>query len=460
MINYSVIMPKQQEIQSKVKGLPTTPGIYTFLGETNNILYIGKATSLRNRVRSYFTLDIAEKRSPLIAKMVEEIANIKFEQTESVLEALILEAREIKKHLPPYNTALKDQRSWNYVVITDEEFPRVLLRRERELERNPQELNIKYKFGPFTNGGQLREAMKIVRKIFPFRDKCMPLQINRKINPQNYPLEQTDYFSAEKYPPSPTGRGPKVALEDNTSDLFKTVKGCFNYQIGLCPGVCAGVISQKEYKKIIENIKTFFEGKKGKLISDLEKDMKALAKQKDFEKADEIKKKVFALKHIHDIALIKNDSEPTSQSFRIESYDVAHISGESRVGVMTVIENGEINKNEYRMFNIKREESRGDTGAIKEIIERRMGHSEWLLPNLIVVDGGEQQLSAARSVLQKLNLNIALVSVVKDERHKPREILGDPKMATAYEKQILLANNESHRFAITFHRKKRKKNFL
>lgn len=416
MINYSVIMPKQQEVQSKVKGLPTTPGIYTFLGETNNILYIGKATSLRNRVRSYFTLDIAEKRSPLIAKMVGEIANIKFEQTESVLEALILEAREIKKHLPPYNTALKDQRSWNYVVITDESFPRVLLRRERELERNPQELNIKYKFGPFTNGGQLREAMKIVRKIFPFRDKCLPSQISQK--------------------------------------------GCFNYQIGLCPGVCAGVISQKEYKKIIENIKTFFEGKKGKLIKDLEKEMKALAKQKDFEKADEIKKKVFALKHIHDIALIKNDSEPKSQSFRIESYDVAHISGESRVGVMTVIENGEINKNEYRMFNIKREDSRGDTGAIKEIIERRMGHGEWLLPNLIVVDGGEQQLSAARSVLQKLNLNIALVSVVKDERHKPREILGDPKMATDYEKQILLANNESHRFAITFHRKKRKNNFL
>lgn len=427
MINYSVIMPKQQEIQAKVKALPTTPGIYKFLSSGKNILYIGKATSLRNRVRSYFTLDIAEKRSPFIANMIPEIADIKFEETDSVLEALILEAREIKEHQPPYNTTLKDQRSWNYVVITDEKFPRVLVRRERELEQNPGDLNIDAKFGPFTNGGQLREAMKIVRKIFPFRDTCFPSQ---------YSLGNT--------------------------------KGCFNYQIGLCPGVCAGVVTEKEYKKTIKNIKTFFEGKKGKLIKDLEKEMKALAKNQEFEKADEIKRKVFALQHIHDIALIKNEDSKIRDSgfkiqdsiFRIESYDVAHISGTNRVGVMTVIENGEINKNEYRMFNIKGKNSLGDTGALKEILERRLGHKEWQTPSLIVVDGGVAQLGAAKAVLESLSLDIPLVSVVKDERHKPREILGDQKMASDYEKQILLANHESHRFAITFHRKQRKKNFL
>src|SRR3989344_8220413 len=172
-------------MQTKLLGkLPDSPGVYYFLNKSGKILYIGKATSLKNRVRSYFASDILEKRSPLIAKMVKEARRVKFQKTNSVLEALILEANLVKKHLPPYNTAEKDQKSWNYIVITKEEFPRVLVMREREIASPPSPLPLKrvrgketrtiitYKYGPFTNGGELKEALKIIRKIFPFRDKC------------------------------------------------------------------------------------------------------------------------------------------------------------------------------------------------------------------------------------------------------------------------------------------------
>src|SRR3989344_3352045 len=142
-------------IKARTTKLPDSHGVYFFIDRNRKILYIGKATSLRNRVRSYFASDIGEKRSPLIAKMVCEIKDIKFEKTDSVLEALILEAELIKKHQPIYNTADKDQKSWNYVVITKEDFPRVLVTRERELDSRIQILESS--FGPFTNSAQLKE---------------------------------------------------------------------------------------------------------------------------------------------------------------------------------------------------------------------------------------------------------------------------------------------------------------
>lgn len=130
------------QLKAKIKKIPAEPGVYFFLGTKNKILYIGKATNLRNRVRSYFNANLEEKRSPLIAKMMAEATNIKFEKTDSVLEALILESALIKKHTPPFNTAQKDQKSWNWVIITKEEFPRVLVVRERELKIENSKLKI------------------------------------------------------------------------------------------------------------------------------------------------------------------------------------------------------------------------------------------------------------------------------------------------------------------------------
>ncbi len=396
----------------KIK-LPDSPGVYLFR-KIGQILYIGKATSLKNRVRSYFTLDLIEKRSPLIADMVFKADKIDFIKTDSVLESLILEASLIKKHQPKYNTKEKDDRSYNYVVITKEDFPKVLIERGRNLKANS--LKLKATYGPFTNGTQLKEALKIVRKIFPFLD--------------NYSNK--------------TGYG-------------------FYREIGLAPEIL-NIESKKEYAKTIKNIKLFFEGKKKSILKNLEKEMKTLAKNHEFEKADKVKKTIFALNHIQDVALIKEDyltanSSKLEANFRIEAYDVAHISGTNTVGVMVVLEDGKPSKNEYRKFKIQKS-TQNDVAGLKEILERRLNHSEWQFPNFIIVDGAVAQKNIAEKVLQDAGLKIPVIAVTKDERHRPKTIQGREDLVEKYKKEILLANSEAHRFAIKYHKNLRGKNLL
>lgn len=391
--------------KSSVKRFPDSPGVYFFL-KGKVVLYIGKATSLSDRVKSYFSKDLMSARGPLIEKMVSEATDIDFKKTDSVLEALILESNLIKKHQPRYNTKEKDNKSFNYVVITKEDFPKILVLRGRELEEEFEPDKIKYSFGPFPLGAQLKEALKIIRKIFPYANKC----------------------------------------KENTG------RPCFERQLGLCPGVCTGEISKKDYGKTIQNIRLLFDGKKDKILKNLEKEMKILSKNMEFEKAGMVKKQIFALQHIKDIALIKKETR--SADFRIEAYDVAHLGGTNRVGVMAVIEDGIPKKSDYRKFLIKTE-ALGDTDALKEILERRFAHTEWPLPKLIVIDGGKQQKNIAEKVLEEFGFKIAIVSVVKDERHRPREILGDTSLKRKYERDIILANSEAHRFAISYHKKLR-----
>ncbi len=406
--------------------LPEAPGVYFFYGKKKEILYIGKATSLKDRVKSYFARDILLTRGPKIAKMLEEAERIEFMQTDSVLEALILEATQIKKHQPPANSREKDDKSYNYVVVTKEDFPRILIERGRNLasDLKSKTINPKSIFGPFPHAGELREALKIIRKIFPYRDnKC-------KLAPRLH-----------------SGQGGKP---------------CFNAQIGLCPGPCAGWITKRDYQKNIKHITLFFEAKKPKLIESLEKEMKALAKAEKFEEADKVKRQLFALDHIQDVALIKQDLTTNNQrptTFRIEAYDIAHLSGSDVVGVMTVVCDGELDKSQYRKFKIRADKN-DDTKNLREVLNRRLNHPEWPLPNLIVIDGGLGQLNAAKQVLSERGVEIDVVSVVKDERHKAREILPKSKILNPEsERAILLANSESHRFAISYHRKLRGKGF-
>jgi excinuclease UvrABC nuclease subunit len=390
------------------------------------------------------------------------------------LEALILEANLIKKYQPKYNTKEKDNKSFNYVVITDEDFPRVLISRERNLLQAPnksqkfsestdifllknsscsrqsrsqasQQTSVTYLavFGPFTNSTQLKEALKIVRKIFPFRDRCVPV----------------------------------------------SGKPCFNRQIGLCPGVCDNSINKKEYKKILNKIIMFFSGKVNSLKKSLEKEMKALARKHEFEKAGETKRQIFALNHIQDVSLISpfpaldkagwHSDAGAVEKFRIEAYDVAHLSGTNNVGVMVVMENGpagqlggELKKSDYRKFIIRNSKG-NDVGALQEILERRLKHKDWPSPDLIVVDGGTAQLNAAVSQIRKhseISLRLTadlitprdirmfpqkVVAVTKDDKHKAKAIIGPEDLVKKYKKEILLINAEAHRFAIAFHRQKR-----
>ena len=187
--------------------------------------------------------------------------------------------------------------------------------------------------------------------------------------------------------------------------VIHTGKPCFNRQIGLCPGVCTGEVSKKEYAKTVRNITALFRGKKKDILRNLTHEMNAAAKAEDFEKAGARRNTIFALKHIQDVSLLRRESLPVSVSKhlapRIEAYDVAHTSGKEIVGVMTVVHNGEPEKNAYRKFILRTVLSANDPAALKEVMERRLTHAEWPFPALVVVDGGKAQVNVATRVLEE-----------------------------------------------------------
>ncbi|HEV7424623.1 MAG TPA: GIY-YIG nuclease family protein [Candidatus Paceibacterota bacterium] len=412
----------KHEYIKKIK-LPDKSGVYFFL-KNKKILYIGKATSLKDRTKSYFSKDLIHTRGPLVLDMVFKADHIKWHVTESVLEALILEANLIKRHQPYYNTREKDDKSFNYVCITKEKLPKVVIVRGSNLKNESLFGKV---FGPYTSGSQLREAMKIIRKIFPF-------------------------------------------LDDKSKNYLEFYK-----QINLIPDLNDRTL----YLQNIKNIKLFFSGKKKQIFRNLKKEMQAYAKMREFEKAGEVKRQLFALQHINDVSLLKIDHftervfssgfsalqrqpliKNSFRSVRIEAYDIAHMAGKNMVGVMTVVEDGEAAKNEYKKFRIRTQNRANDTGALSEVLERRLAHKEWPYPHLIVIDGGIAQINAAKAILKKMDVRIEIVSVVKDQRHKAREIMGSLELAKKFKSGILLGNSEAHRFAIAYHKKMRSKNFL
>lgn len=409
---YSIAMTKDQLTKKK---LPDAPGVYFFLGERKEILYIGKATSLKNRVQSYFSDRITEMRSPMIAAMIENAKTVEWTETGSVLEALILETNLIRTHKPKYNTRAKDDKSYNHLVITNEEFPRVLVVRGKDLTENFTEAEIAEHFGPFPSGRSLREALKIVRKLFKFYDTKQPIGTE------------------------------KSKMERGKID--------FNRQIGLYPDVQ----SKEAYQQTIRHIALFFRGEKQQIIEELERDMMQYAKNEQFEEAEAVKRKIFSLKHIQDIALLKDDlrTHRDENTVRIEAYDVAHLSGKDMVGVMTVVEGGEANTNEYRKFKIKTVSGANDTAALKEMLSRRLGHEEWPMPQIIVVDGSTAQKNVAERILHDAGIAIPVAAVVKDERHRPVRVIAAKSIREAHENAILLANAESHRFAVNYHKNRR-----
>ena len=405
------------------------------MDKNRKIIYIGKATNLRSRVRSYFQGQ--DERGERIFSMVRQVEDIKTQQTDSVLEALILESNLIKKYQPKYNIDLKDDKSFSYFVITKEEYPRALIFRATEIDfKNLKTTNYKLKtiYGPYTSRKQMEIALKIIRKIFPFH-----------------------------------------------SNNQKTEKGCLDYQIGLCPGPYVGAISKEEYKKNILRIKMILEGKMKKLVTSLEKEMNSEAKKNEFEKAAELRNKLFALNHIKDIALISKEFTGEESGIRnqelvkmrIEAYDISNISGTNAVGSMVVFDNSGPDKSQYRKFRIKTVESSNDVGMMKEVLLRRF-HNDWPMPDIIFLDGGIGHLNMAKKLLQReLGLDVAIAAVAKGPSRKNVKVqISNDKSISNVQisnkiKKILADKNliksimdEAHRFAITYHKKLRKSSFI
>jgi excinuclease ABC subunit C len=418
------------------KKFPETPGVYIMKDAAGRVLYVGKAANLRRRVSSYFE----RPHDVRIQTLVGKIATVEFEQKETALEALIREAELIKTLTPPFNVREKDDKSFLYFEITRERFPRVLLVRGAGVVAMrgtggkgghavaPQGK----RYGPFTSASSAREALRILRRIFPWSTH-------------------------------------------DPDEIGKMKRPCFNYEIGLCPGTCVGAITHEDYLKNIERLRMFFEGKKERIIRALVKDMGTAAKKQEFEKAEALKRQVFALRHIQDTALISDNDALVAGSvagraagatalrsgYRIEGYDISNISGTSAVGSMVVFMDGVPNTNEYRKFKIRSIFQPNDVGMLKEVLERRFAHAmpgtknPWPMPDLVLIDGGLAQVNTARRVLLRAGIKIPILGIAKGPKRDRNDIIG--LVPRGVQKEILIkVRNEAHRFAITYHKSLRR----
>jgi len=442
----------------KKLNIPSRPGCYRFYDKVGKILYVGKAANLRGRVLSYWRESAGH--TPAKRSMVAQIEKIDWLETGSEIEALLLEANLIKKLQPPFNVVMRDDKRYIYLKIsTDDEIPGLFA--TRKIDKSG-----KY-FGPFTSALAVRQTLKAIRKIWPY---C--------------------------------------------AERKRQAKPCFYYQIGLCTGICTGKISRAEYlEKVIKPIMLFFEGKKERIIRNYElriKNCESLLKKKQTVGAAaeeglvrlkfELKNMRHVLEHANIIGLGEKFAADVVELAkvlglkkapkRIEGYDIANIFGREAVGSMVVFAGGEPDKSEYRKFKIKAGQGKADdVRMLREVLERRMAHSvspaplppplllarrrgdRWLRPDLIIIDGGKGQLSAALSVLKKFKADIPVIAISKGEGL--RSALAPDKLFFPGEKKPLelpLASpalhlvkrvrDEAHRFAIGYHRKLRGKRFL
>lgn len=429
-------------IKIKNKDLPDSPGVYFYYDREKMLLYIGKATSLKKRVGSYFT----KAHNMRIAELVSRITRIDYTETPTVIEALVLEANQIKVHQPPYNVAQRDDKSFAYLVITNDEYPRPEILRglqlehlgvepfSRKLSKRAREHFIAI-YGPYLSARSLRTALDLVRRSIPW-STCLP--------------------------PSATG----------------STRPCFDAQIGRCPGVCSGAITPEEYRKTIRQLMYFFSGKKQRVLRELTREMRRAAADQRFEDAAALRERVFALEHIRDIALITREDEereerayqlsPLRPGFidplgRIEAYDIAHISGTSNVGSMVVFVDGKPDKNEYRKFRIRTIDGANDVGAMSEVIRRRLWRAKnnphtWPLPEVFVIDGGEAQMAAVRAVMDEVDVHVPMIGIAKGFDRKQDRLVFDEsdtnlqRLASSSKDILAAARDEAHRFAGVYHR--------
>ena len=438
----------------EVSKLPKNSGVYVFK-KGKEFLYIGKAANIRDRVKNHF-YPVKYREAVILpkAKLFNRVKQIGHIKTGSEIEALILEANLIKKYQPKYNVVWKDDKNYFFVGKTIEDFPRIFLTHQKKLKT--KNLNLKTEFvGPFVDGKALKQTLKILRKVFPYRS-CKTL-----------------------------------------SNRF-----CLWYHLGRCPAPCL-IKTKLEEKILFEKIKRgcqknagnvfqIFRGKKTQVLKDLKKEMKETSRLQDFEKAAKIRdqievfEKILANAKIFGTQLTPTDWQKIQEILkgilkskkgisRIEAYDISNIQGRLATGAMITFIEGRPDKNFYRKFKIhpvefvsqqfnrvKITSKPNDIAMIKEVLNRRFKHSEWPYPDLILIDGGKAQLNAAIKI--KNQYKPALINVLalaKKENKLFIEGRKNPILLKNLPREIfnliLQLRDEAHRFAISYHRKLREK---
>lgn len=409
------------DIQRKLKSIPLTSGVYLMKGPSGKVIYTGKAVSLRKRVQSYFTR--SQNIHPKTRLLVSEVADIDWIETSSEAEALLLEASLIKKYKPKYNVELRDDKSYPYIEVTNGPFPKVSIQRPRAKTKG-----YRY-YGPYVDARLIREALSLIRKIFPFRT-CEPF----------------------------------------------ARKACLDYHIGLCPAPCEGKISRRDYARNIRNVCLILEGKKDALYKGLKMDMESLARGKKFEQAAQARDQIRAIGALYagtrDINYYK-EAEQLQRLLslprrpeRIETFDISNIMGDQAVGSMVSFLNGKPDKSNYRRFRIKEVEGSDDVRMIAEVVRRRYRRlkDEGLpYPDLIVIDGGKGQLSSACGELGALGVAIPVAALAKKEEEVFLPKKRDPIRLSHRSLALQLLQrmrDEAHRFAVKYHRHLRNEKML
>lgn len=445
-----------------VEIIPHKPGIYIYKDKNGKVIYVGKAVDLYSRVSSYFSKSWHDIKT---TKLVENIASAETIIVESEIEALILEANLIKKFMPLYNIKLTDDKDYLYIVVTDEEFPKIITARKKDL------IKVKKWFGPYPSATTVKTTLKKLRRVFPW---CQ--------NPLG----------------SRTNKIKDHVLLDSAA-IAKTGKACFYYHINQCPGACVGAISKEDYLKIIKRFSKFLDGKKQELLEELNNEMELYSKDLEFEQASGIKKIIEGINYITapnkitNYLVNPNFLEDLNQNSlvelqtalnlpelpsRIEAYDISNFQGKEATGSLVVLTNGEIDKSQYRRFKIKTT-GPNDFAMHAEMMTRRLKHPEWGIPQLILIDGGRGQVGAVvkaiklasylakkenSSIAQFLNsfISVPIYGLAKREEwlYPPEgEVVKLPKKNLGL-RLLQKIRDESHRFAITYHKKLRTKNFL
>lgn len=406
-------------LRSQIATLPDSTGVYIIKDKDLKIIYIGKANNIRKRLLSHAK-----------SKLAQKIFKIDFIKTESELDALILEARLIKKHKPRYNVSLRDDKQYPYIKVTKEGFPKI------QLVRGVIDDGAKY-FGPFM-GGSARQLIAVASRIFGIR-RCASSPLKRRRQP------------------------------------------CLDYYIKRCPAPCIGKISKNKYASSAKDLVTFFKSGLSKTIENMKLQMDKAAQKEDFETAAELRNRVAWLLRAqnrsyssskHFVSAPKNAKNALIEikdllglktlPRRIEAFDISNLGATNTVASMAVFVDGKPYKTHYRRFKISAKNTPDDTLSMNEVVLRRFTKSlskTLPLPNLILIDGGKGQLNSALKALKEANTDITAIGLAK--RLEEIFMKGDSEPIILKKDSPALhllqhIRDEAHRFAVGYHRARRK----
>ncbi len=439
----------------KAKDFPTGPGVYLMKDEQGRVLYVGKAKNLRNRVCHYFTK--AATLDQRTCDMVKLIADVDFMTADSEVDALLLEARLVKDIQPRFNVELKDDKSFPYLQIRmREEFPRV------EFTRSPRRRGVRL-YGPFTSAKSLRAAIQVLQRIFQFRT---------------------------------------CSLDIRSDDVrWRWFRPCLLHSIRQCTAPCNFRVTREQYRRQIRSLRLVLEGKKQRLIRELEKEMAEASAATLFEKAARIRDEIQSISNLGLRGDVDKDVQPEVFQIEprkgliglrkvlglretprtIEGIDIAHLGGEEQVASLVAFIDGLPFKPSYRRYRIRTVEGTDDFAAIREVVSRRFRHAdspyphpspqrdeeakrsalESVFPDILLIDGGKGQLNAALEVFRVLGKEPpCLISLAKREEEIYRPGEAEPIRLSRHAAALRLlqyVRDEAHRFAQHYHHLLRRK---